>query len=299
MHRKSKDQKNSRELVTKKMQDELSGNPDPKLQDHLIPSFALGCRRMTPGQGYLNALGKDNVRVVKQGVTRLTQDGVVDESGEEHKVDVVICATGFGHLFFPHFKCVGRGGIDLEKQFGEHPKAYLSVMTENFPNLFLIIGPNGPGSHGSLLQIIEWHTRYMFKMVNKLQRENIKSFEPKPEAMLDFYNYTHEMFKRLVWSSVCRAWFKNGKTHGPVTGVYPGSRLHYFELLKEPRFEDYAIKYLSTNRFQFLGNGYTETETTADGNPVWYMDVLRDEDTIHQATQHQSGEKPPSKGIPR
>jgi hypothetical protein len=34
-----------------------------------------------------------------------------------------------------------------------------------------------------------------------MQKENIKSFEPKKEAVHDLYNHTHELMKRLVWSS--------------------------------------------------------------------------------------------------
>lgn len=112
----------------------------------------------------------------------------------------------------------------------------------------------------------------MFQMINKLQRENIKSYLPKPAAIAELYNHTHELMKRLVWSSACRSWFKNGKIHGPATAIYPGSRLHYFEMLKEVRYEDYEIVYRSANRFQFMGNGYTETELDPDGDPVWYFD---------------------------
>lgn len=96
----------------------------------------------------------------------------------------------------------------------------------------VLIGPNGPASHGSLLPILEWHTRYMFQMIEKLQTENIKAFEPKPECIKELYNHTHELMKRLVWSASCRSWFKLGKEHGPVTAIYPGSRLHYFEMMK-------------------------------------------------------------------
>jgi len=109
-------------------------------------------------------------------------------------------------------------------------------------------------------------------MITKFQTENIKSFEPKRGAIKDLYSHTHELMKRLVWSSACRSWFKMGKTHGPVTAIYPGSRLHFFELLKEVRWEDYDLSYRTGNRFQFLGNGYTFTEQSPDGDPVWYFD---------------------------
>ena len=57
-----------------------------------------------------------------------------------------------------------------------------------------------------------------------------------------------------------------------MTAIYPGSRLHFFELLKEVRWEDYELEYRTKNRFQFMGNGYTTTETSVDGDPVWYFD---------------------------
>jgi hypothetical protein len=70
----------------------------------------------------------------------------------------------------------------------------------------------------------------------------------------------------------CRSWFKNGKIHGPVTAIYPGSRLHFFEVLKNVRWEDYDIDYRSGNRFQFMGNGFTHCECDPEGDPVWYFD---------------------------
>ena len=48
--------------------------------------------------------------------------------------------------------------------------------------------------------------------------------------------------------------------------------LHYFEALKEPRFEDFVITYRSEKRYQYLGNGYTHEEIKPDGNTAWYFD---------------------------
>lgn len=65
----------------------------------------------------------------------------------------------------------------------------------------VLIGPNGPASHSSILPILEWYTRYIFQVIEKIQTENIKSVEPKEEAIRDLYDHTHELMKRLVWSS--------------------------------------------------------------------------------------------------
>jgi hypothetical protein len=78
-----------------------------------------------------------------------------------------------------------------------------------------------------------------------MQREGIKAIEPKKEVIAELYDHTHELFKRLVWSSACSSWFKNGKKEGPVTAVWAGSRLQWFEVMKEVRWEDFNLTYLN------------------------------------------------------
>jgi cation diffusion facilitator CzcD-associated flavoprotein CzcO len=111
-------------------------NNDESLVKHIIPEFALGRRRMTPGSGYLQSLTKENVDVVTSGAVQITENGVVDATGKEHSVDVIICSTGFDTSFAPPYECIGRNGQDLRKKFGDFPKGYFSTMVDEFPNLF-------------------------------------------------------------------------------------------------------------------------------------------------------------------
>jgi cation diffusion facilitator CzcD-associated flavoprotein CzcO len=133
MHLRSTDQKLSREYVANDMRKKLGD--DPVLTSKLIPQFALGCRRMTPGTEYLQSLRQPNVEVVTQSVSRLTEDGIVDASGVEKKVDVVICATGFD-VTRPAYEIIGRGGRNLGNEWADSPRGYLSIMAEGFPNMF-------------------------------------------------------------------------------------------------------------------------------------------------------------------
>ncbi|KAL3441401.1 FAD/NAD(P)-binding domain-containing protein [Aspergillus insuetus] len=273
MHLNSADQKMSRAYVREDMKQKLGH--DPRLTQHLIPDFALGCRRMTPGSGYLQSLLKENVEVVTDSAVEFTVDGVIDASGKEYKVDAIICATGF-ETGSPSYNIIGQNGRSLSEKWQLNARGYLSCMVDGFPNLFYFIGPNGPASHGSILPVIEWITRYMFKVISHAQRTSIKSISPKREAVEEAYVHTHELLKRTAWSASCSSWFKGGKKHGPVTAIWPGSRLHWFESLKEPRYEDFDIEY-SGNRFSYLGNGYTFTELHEETNAVWYFDVLKEE----------------------
>jgi cation diffusion facilitator CzcD-associated flavoprotein CzcO len=67
----------------------------PEVAKKLIPTFSVGCRRPTPGNGFLEALCEDNVEPVTKGIKRITEKGIVTEDGVEHEVDIIICATGF------------------------------------------------------------------------------------------------------------------------------------------------------------------------------------------------------------
>lgn len=135
------------------------------------------------------------------------------------------------------------------------------------PNYFTVGGPYGPLGHGSFLPLIERLTSNYLTVVKKMQVENIKSLAPKREVAEMFREHADVFFKRTAWVGPCTSWFKNGKKDGPLT-IWPGSRLLYLELHKEPRYEDYNIVYQSGNVFGFLGNGFTVKEH--DGSDISY-----------------------------
>jgi cation diffusion facilitator CzcD-associated flavoprotein CzcO len=109
---------------------------DSPIADYIIPAFSVGCRRPTPGVGYLEALTKDNVRVVRDKIEKIVPDGIVLTTGEIIKIDTFICATGFDLSFCPRFPIIGRNGVNLAEQWKERPTAYLSMAPENMPNYF-------------------------------------------------------------------------------------------------------------------------------------------------------------------
>lgn len=99
-----------------------------------------------------------------------------------------------------------------------------------------MLGPFGPYGHGSVIPAIEVTTRYIEKVVKKIQTEGIKSLTPKKEAVEDFKKHRELFLKRTVWDSPCRSWFKGGKIDGPIM-MWPGNRLHFFKVLESPRWE--------------------------------------------------------------
>jgi hypothetical protein len=131
-------------------------------------------------------------------------------------------------------------------------------------------------NHGALLPVLEWYARYAFKIITHVQRTSIRTFAPKAEAVEDYYVWNHQLMKRLTYATPCHSWFKGGDDHGPANAVYAGSRAHFYESMKEPRYEDLDITY-NGSRFGYYGNGYSQAEAASDANNVWYLDELRKE----------------------
>lgn len=98
----SETQTKFRDVIEKEMLRRL-GPGNEKLKEFLIPKWGVGCRRVSPADGYLEALVSDNVTPVFGEIDRVTENGVV-VGGEERKLDVLVCATGFTPAFKPAFK---------------------------------------------------------------------------------------------------------------------------------------------------------------------------------------------------
>ncbi|PPQ63112.1 hypothetical protein CVT24_005823 [Panaeolus cyanescens] len=234
----------------------------------IVPNFGVGCRRLTPGVGYLETLGSDKVQVVKGGVVSLTENGCVCDNGQEYPVDILICATGFDTTFKPRFPIIGQGGIDLRDAWAKEPKSYFGVGAPHIPNYFTFLGPNSPVGNGPVLIAMEAQADYMLKFLNRYQTENIHSFVPKIEAVDDFIAIKNDFMSRSTWVESCKSWYKD--VNNNVTALWPGSTLHYLEVMREPRYEDWEFK-TKGNRYKFFGNGFSQTESDATADLAYYL----------------------------
>lgn len=195
----------------------------PELVDELLPSFPPACRRLTPGPGYLEALTDEKVSIIKSNIVKVNETGIITADGQHRAVDMIVCATGFDTSFTPRFPITGRGGLSLAEKWKNAPETYLSCTTDGFPNYFISLGPNAGLGEGNLLLLIEKALDYMIECVRKMQRDNIRAMEPRPDSVKGFTQYCDQYFAGTVFSSKCRSWYKGGKEDGRITALWPGT----------------------------------------------------------------------------
>lgn len=187
---------------------------NPELCAKLIPDWALGCRRITPAEGYLEALQKPNVELVTEGVARVTEDSVFTADGRSWKVDVLACATGFDVSLKPSWTMIGRNGVNLRDEFEVDPVAYLALAAKDMPNHFIFMGPNAVVAHGSLIEAINWSAGYICKWIKKIATEDIKSVVPRSQVVDELVRYEERVHQEFIWSDTCSSWFKRNSVKG-------------------------------------------------------------------------------------
>ncbi|KAJ7043072.1 FAD/NAD-P-binding domain-containing protein [Mycena alexandri] len=264
------EQKASLEFGNKDMRQRLRG--DQRLIDAIVPKdFAVGCRRPTPGNGYLEALLEPNVQVYTEMFRRITEKGFIDAEGNEVEVDVIICATGFDTSFRPRFPVIAYGK-NLQDVWNDYPvDSYLSIAVKGFPNYFLYYGPHGAGAHGSGAPVIDVLTSAFMKIIKKMQTENIQSMQIKPKAAQDYNEHKELYVQRTAWVGNCSSWFKPKEGPNVSPMLFPGNRVLFMELLTNLRWEDWNYEYgYAGNRFGYLGTGFTQREKDGRDTTFYY-----------------------------
>ncbi|EEH37239.2 hypothetical protein PAAG_07795 [Paracoccidioides lutzii Pb01] len=262
--RNSKESEDANEYAYNDMSKKLGNNQH--LKGKIIPKdFNVGCRRPTPGDGYLEALVGEKTSCYTEQIGGITPKGFLTADGTEVEVDVIICATGFDTSFRPRFPIIGLDKVDIATRWEKSPETYLSVGVSGVPNYFMYSGPYSPVAQGSILPLATLFTNYFIQIIRKMRKEHIRRLSPKESAIKDFLEHASVYLCRTCWADPCSSWFKQGRKDGTIV-MWPGSRLAFFDLMKEPKYEDYEIEYWSQNRWAYLGNGFTTEEF--DGSDI-------------------------------
>lgn len=156
---------------------------DPEKARKLTPHDYYARRPLCDG-GYFEQFNRDNVDVVdlkETPITEMTEKGIKTGDGKEHELDVIIFATGFDAVGgnYTRVRIHGREGETLKDHWKEGPTSYLGVCVPNFPNLFMITGPNGPFTN--IPPTIETHVEFITQAIKQAE-ENRAVVEATLEA---------------------------------------------------------------------------------------------------------------------
>lgn len=208
--------------------------PDPELRRKLTPDFTIGCKRVVVSSTLYPALGRPNVTLHsrEQGIASLDETGINTLDGQHIDVDLIVWSTGYdatdGVISYP---VTGRNGRQLKDVWAQYPRAYLGTSLPDFPNLFIVIGPNTGIGHTSALFIIESQMNYILGCIQTLKERGLRSIEVRPEAERTYTEMIHREMERTVWKSGgCHSWYQSRSGH--VIAMFPGFSFSYHRLTR-------------------------------------------------------------------
>jgi cation diffusion facilitator CzcD-associated flavoprotein CzcO len=141
---------------------------DPELRTLVTPGYPFGCKRPIFDDSYFDALQRPNVTLVPHAVKRVTASGIVAADDRERTVDAIVMATGFrAQEYLSSLRVRGRGGRDLHEVWGDSPTAFLGLTVPDFPNFFIVYGPNTNGGNSIIFQI-ERQANAIARMIARL-----------------------------------------------------------------------------------------------------------------------------------
>jgi cation diffusion facilitator CzcD-associated flavoprotein CzcO len=215
--------------------------PDAALRAKLTPNYPIGCKRVLIVDDFYPALMRPNVTLETDGIARITAQGIETRAGTHIDVDVIIYATGFETTGW-HWSVdvVGRGGRRLSEAWAEAPQAYLGITSAQFPNLFMLYGPNTNLGHNSITFMLERQVEYLVQALSTLRERQLAAMEVKQSAQDAFNAQLQAGLASTTWADpTCHSWYKTA--HGHITQNWSSHTRDYAAATAQVKWEDYTL----------------------------------------------------------
>lgn len=209
---------------------------DPELRRRLTPDHVLGCKRPLFSNDWYDALAQPNVKVVFQGLSHLTETGIVTEDGSEFPVDTVIFGTGYAVAEPAIYQILkGADGRSLSAHWQGRPRAYQGMAIHGFPNMFLMLGPNSHSVQGSVMWTSEHQADYIASAVTTIFGAGMGRLEVREEVVAAFNQAIDRRLARMpIRADICSTYYldRGGRNQfvWPEFGVNIKRRLQHFAL---------------------------------------------------------------------
>jgi cation diffusion facilitator CzcD-associated flavoprotein CzcO len=212
---------------------------DPELRARLQPDYHAACKRLVISGDFYQAIQKPNAGLVTAGIERVEPSGIRTSDGRFHELDVLVLATGFRvDRFMRPIEIVGRGGHRLESVWAKRPTAYLSISIPDFPNLFMLNGPNGPVGNFSLIEVAELQFAYVMQLIELVRSGRAREVSASRDATARFEAERTEAAKKTVWMTGCRSWYLDDRG---IPAAWPWSFDRFREEMAAPRLDAYDL----------------------------------------------------------
>lgn len=212
---------------------------DPVTAEILCPkTHPIGTKRLCVDTNYFETYNRSNVELVdisKAPIDRLTQAGI-KVNGRSFEFDAIVFATGFdamtGTLFNVDIR--GRNDLQLKKKWHAGPRTYLGLMSESFPNLFMITGPGSPSVKSNMITSLEQHVDLVADTIIHMRDQGLAVIEPELAAEDEWVDHVQVVAHKTLFPQA-NSWYMGANIPGKprLFMPYVGGVGNYRKLCEE------------------------------------------------------------------
>jgi len=216
---------------------------DPALLAKVIPDYPPYGKRMLRDNHWFRMLRNRKAALITDPILRIEPEAVVTRDGARHGADVLVLATGFqaDRMTWP-MQVTGRAGATLQGRWGaDDPRAYLGITVPDFPNFFLMYGPNTNLAHGgSAIFHSECQTRYALLALRELIEGGHRALDCRADVHDAFNKRVDARHAQMVWAHPgVGSWYKNRS--GRVFATSPWRLVEYWNMTRHFNAAEYRI----------------------------------------------------------
>lgn len=220
---------------------------DPQLRQKLTPEHPLGCKRLVFSSDFIPALTRSNVEVVSSPARSVRARSLVTEDGSELDVDAIVCATGYAAAdYLGQIEVVGQRNTALREKWRDGAFAYLGMAVPDFPNFFMLYGPNTNVGSNSVIFMLEAQAHYIVRALKYMRRRRKAYVAVRAEAMADFLAKVDRWMEGTVWTTRCNNYFR--AANGRVVTQWPRSARAFWGMTRRFKAADYTFDPPSTGK---------------------------------------------------
>ena len=192
---------------------------DPETAERLLPrDHPFSSKRALIDTNYFDTYNRDNVDLVDIRhfpIEEITPTGLRTADGQEYEVDTIVFATGYDAMTgtFFNIDIAGREGRQLREKWSEGPTTYLGVATADFPNMFMITGPQSPSVLSNMPVSIEQHVEWISDFIEYLREHAIDVVDADPQAEVDWVQHVSDIADQTMYM-LADSWYLGANIPG-------------------------------------------------------------------------------------
>ena len=209
--------------------------PDPELRAKFTPTEPLGVKRIAKTPNYYRVAQQDNVHPVFGGVSKVVPEGIVDDKGTLHELDVIVWATGFdAHAYMRPMNLTGPQGRTIDDAWRDGVNAFRGIAVTGFPNFFMLCGPFAPINSITIPTTLTHEVGYLMRLLEVIRRTE-KGYAPTAEATEEFLAEVRKALPDTTYSEG-KNWYSQ-KVGTPI--IWPFTRQKHEDQYKELKMTDF------------------------------------------------------------